>query len=173
MYSRQPVGICCMMRQLKSKSGARWQPRGVGLCGRWEGGWRGRGYLYTYGWFMLKYSRNQHIVKQISSLKMNKLKKKSLQPPVTKPTFKVRYGPMHSISSTPCPILPPAPKMSNSLRSHGLQHARLPCPLSPWVCSNSKSVLRERNFNPKYHLWAGNCSEAHSTMISFLQSVNQ
>ena len=28
--------------------------------------------------------------------------------------------------------------MSNSLRSHGLQHARLPCPsLSPRVCSNS------------------------------------
>ena len=28
--------------------------------------------------------------------------------------------------------------MSDSLQSHGLQHARLPCPsLSPWVCSNS------------------------------------
>ena len=28
--------------------------------------------------------------------------------------------------------------VSNSLRPHGLQHARLPCPsLSPWVCSNS------------------------------------
>ena len=28
--------------------------------------------------------------------------------------------------------------MSNSLRPHGLQHSRLPCPsLSPWVCSNS------------------------------------
>ena len=28
--------------------------------------------------------------------------------------------------------------MSDSLRPHGLQHARLPCPsLSPWVCSNS------------------------------------
>ena len=27
--------------------------------------------------------------------------------------------------------------MSNSLWPHGLQHARLPCPLSPRVCSNS------------------------------------
>ena len=28
--------------------------------------------------------------------------------------------------------------MFNSLRPHGLQHGRLPCPsLSPWVCSNS------------------------------------
>ena len=28
--------------------------------------------------------------------------------------------------------------VSNSLRLHGLQHTRLPCPsLSPWVCSNS------------------------------------
>ena len=26
--------------------------------------------------------------------------------------------------------------MSDSLRPHGLQHARLPCPLSPWVCLN-------------------------------------
>ena len=29
-------------------------------------------------------------------------------------------------------------KSCDSLRPHGLQHARLPCPsLSPWVCSNS------------------------------------
>ena len=28
--------------------------------------------------------------------------------------------------------------MSNSLRPHGLQHIRLPCPLpTPWACSNS------------------------------------
>ena len=28
--------------------------------------------------------------------------------------------------------------MSDSLRPHGLQHTRLPCPsLSPWVCSNA------------------------------------
>ena len=28
--------------------------------------------------------------------------------------------------------------MSDSLRPHGLQHARVPCPsLSPWICSNS------------------------------------
>ena len=33
--------------------------------------------------------------------------------------------------------------MSNSLRPHGLQHARLPCPLtSPRVCSNSCPLSR-------------------------------
>ena len=26
--------------------------------------------------------------------------------------------------------------VASSLRPHGLQHARLPCPLSPWLCSN-------------------------------------
>ena len=33
--------------------------------------------------------------------------------------------------------------MSNSLRPHGLQQARLPCPSpSPWVCSNSSPLSR-------------------------------
>ena len=33
--------------------------------------------------------------------------------------------------------------MSDSLRLHGLQHTRLPCPsLSPWVCSNSYLLSR-------------------------------
>ena len=27
---------------------------------RWKGGSRGRGHMYTYGWFMLMYGRNQH-----------------------------------------------------------------------------------------------------------------
>ena len=32
---------------------------------RWEGDSRGRGYMYTYGWFMLMYDRNQtNIIKQ-------------------------------------------------------------------------------------------------------------
>ena len=30
------------------------QPRGVGWRGRWEGGSKGRGYIYTYGWFSLE-----------------------------------------------------------------------------------------------------------------------
>ena len=39
---------------------------GVGWGGRWEGGSRGRGHMYTYGWSMLLYGRNQHnIVKQL------------------------------------------------------------------------------------------------------------
>ena len=33
--------------------------------------------------------------------------------------------------------------MSHFLQPHGLQHIRLPCPsLSPWVCSNSRSLSR-------------------------------
>ena len=36
--------------------------------------------------------------------------------------------------------------MSNSLRSHGLQHARLPCPsLTSEICSNSCPLSRRRN----------------------------
>ena len=33
----------------------------------WEGGSRGKGHMYTYGWCMLMYGRNQHnIAKQLS-----------------------------------------------------------------------------------------------------------
>ena len=36
----------------------------------WEGGSRGKGYMYTYNWFTLIYSRNEHnIVKQLYSNK--------------------------------------------------------------------------------------------------------
>ena len=55
--------------------GALWQPGRVGWSEGWEGGSRGSGQRYTYGWFMLFYGRNQHnIVKQLSS----SLKKKRL-----------------------------------------------------------------------------------------------
>ena len=47
---------------------ALWQPREVGW-GAWWGDSRRRGYMYTYGWFSLLYSRNQHIVKQLYSNK--------------------------------------------------------------------------------------------------------
>ena len=42
------------------KPGALLQTRGVGCGGRWGGGWRGKGHMYTYGRFMLMYGRNQH-----------------------------------------------------------------------------------------------------------------
>ena len=34
---------------LRKQTGALCQPRGVGWEGRWEGGSKGRGYMYTYG----------------------------------------------------------------------------------------------------------------------------
>ena len=37
------------LRKLTNLEGALYQPRGVGLGGRWEGGSKGRGYIYTYG----------------------------------------------------------------------------------------------------------------------------
>ena len=32
-----------------TQTGALYQPRGVGWGGRWDGGSKGRGYMYTYG----------------------------------------------------------------------------------------------------------------------------
>ena len=51
----------------KLKQGALYQPSGVGWVGRWEGSSKRRGYMYTYGWFMLTFDRKrQNSVKQLS-----------------------------------------------------------------------------------------------------------
>ena len=44
------------------KQGALWQPRGMGWDGRWEGDSRRRLHMYTYGWFVLMYGRNNRIL---------------------------------------------------------------------------------------------------------------
>ena len=59
----------------ETQTGALYQPRVVGWGVRWEGGSKGRGYMYTYGWFMLTFDRKQqNSVKQLSFNK--KLKKR-------------------------------------------------------------------------------------------------
>ena len=63
MQSRYLVGSYCRVQELS-----------VGLCDNlggmgvgWKRGSRGRGHMYSYSWFSLLYSRNQHdIVKQLS-----------------------------------------------------------------------------------------------------------
>ena len=40
------------------KAGDLWLSRGVGWGGRWEGGFTGRGHMYTCGWLMSMYSRS-------------------------------------------------------------------------------------------------------------------
>ena len=68
------MGICCMAQE--TQIGALYQPRGVGWGGRGEGGSEGRGYMYTYGWFMLRFDRKQqNSVKQLSFSKKINLKK--------------------------------------------------------------------------------------------------
>ena len=47
MENRWPTGICFMAQE--TQTGAPYQPRAVGWEGRWEGGSKGRGYMYTYG----------------------------------------------------------------------------------------------------------------------------
>ena len=60
----------------ETQTGALDKPGGVGGGGKWEGGSKGRRYMYTYGWFMLRFDRKQqNSVKQFSFNK-NKLIKK-------------------------------------------------------------------------------------------------
>ena len=62
---REQTGICCKAQE--TWTGALYQTIGVGWGGRWEGGSKGRGYMYTYGWFMLSFDRKQqNSVKQLS-----------------------------------------------------------------------------------------------------------
>ena len=66
--NRYPTGIYCMAQE--TQTGALYQPRGVGWRGRWEGGSKGRGYMYIYGWFMLRFDREQqNSVKHYPSIK--------------------------------------------------------------------------------------------------------
>ena len=52
----------------ETQTGALYQPRGMG----WEGGSKGRGYMYTCGLFMLRFDRKQqNSVKQLPFKKIN------------------------------------------------------------------------------------------------------
>ena len=47
-YVKQTANGNLLMSQ-ETQTGALYQPRGVGWGGRWEGGSKGRGYMYAYG----------------------------------------------------------------------------------------------------------------------------
>ena len=68
------MGICCMAQGTQTE--ALYQPRGVGWREMWGVVSKGRGHMYTYGWFMLRFDRKQqNSVKNYPSIKIN-LKKK-------------------------------------------------------------------------------------------------
>ena len=59
------MGICCMAQE--TQIGALYKSRGVRWGGRWEGVSKGRGYMCTYDWFMLRFDRKQqNSIKQLS-----------------------------------------------------------------------------------------------------------
>ena len=69
------MGICCMT--LETQSRVLYQTRAVGWGGKWEGGSKRKGYMYTYGWFMLRFDRKwQNSVKQFSFSYKRYIKKK-------------------------------------------------------------------------------------------------
>ena len=51
----------------ETQTEALYQSRGVGGGERWEGSSKRKGYMYTCGWFMLRFDRKQqNSVKQLS-----------------------------------------------------------------------------------------------------------
>ena len=78
------MGIYCTAQE--TQTGTLYQSSGVGWGRRWEGGSKGRGYMHTYGWFMLRFDRKQqNSVKQLSFNKKIKKKNTPLFPKKTKP----------------------------------------------------------------------------------------
>ena len=74
--NRQPMGICCMAQE--TQTGALYNLMG------WDGEWNGREvqgggeYMYTYGWFMLRFDRKQqNYIKQLSFNNQINLKQSS------------------------------------------------------------------------------------------------
>ena len=47
MQNREPTRIFCMAQE--TQTGGLYQSREMGWGGRWEGGSKGSGYMYTYG----------------------------------------------------------------------------------------------------------------------------
>ena len=120
----------------ETQTGVLYQPRRVGWGGRWEGASKGMGYMYTYGWFMLRFERKQqNSVKNYTSLKHKLIKKIFQNWRRHKDTYVIKI----SVSSVQfsCSVV------SDSLRPHGLQHARPSCP-SPThgVHSNSCPLIQ-------------------------------
>ena len=76
LQAYMPLSTSIKKALLETQRGALYQPRGVGWGGRWEGGSKGRGYMYTYGWFLLRFDRKQNSEKQLF---FNKKIKKTLQ----------------------------------------------------------------------------------------------
>ena len=62
----------------ETQIGALYQPRGVGWGGRWEGGSKGRGCMYTYGLSLTE--KKQNSVKHLFFNLKKKLKKKKKKP---------------------------------------------------------------------------------------------
>ena len=56
----------------ETQTGALYQPRGVGWGGRWEGSSKGRGYMYTCGWFTLRFDRKKKKQNSVKQLSFNK-----------------------------------------------------------------------------------------------------
>ena len=64
IYSQQEFAVSMVQ---ETQTGALYQPRGVRWGGRWEGGSNRRGYLYSYGRFMLRFDqKQQNSVQQLS-----------------------------------------------------------------------------------------------------------
>ena len=132
------MGICCLAKE--TQTGALYQPRGVGWRGRWEGSSKGRGYMFTYGWFSWQNSislcpasfhtprPNLPVTPGVSWLptfafQSPKMKRTSLLGVSSKRSCSVQFS--HSV-------------VSDSLRPHELKHGRPPCPSqTPGVYSNS------------------------------------
>ena len=132
----KPMGICCMAQE--TQTGPLYQPRGVGWGGRWAGNSKGRGYMYTYGWFMLSFDKKQqNYVKQLSFNKRNKLHKAKKKKKIRQggqflsPGYYwgcIQFGGCRGLFSQPCPEIGVHLRLPNAWVS-----TTCPCPSRFWT----------------------------------------
>ena len=91
MYTRTTIQNVVHRPEALTSSGSLLEmqnlPRGVEWGGRWEGGSRERGHVYTYGWFMIK-KPTQSYKGKILQLKINNLFKNAESQAHPRPTLK-------------------------------------------------------------------------------------
>ena len=153
---------CCMAQE--TQTGALYQPRGVWWGGRWEGNSKGKGYMNTYGWFMLRFDKKQQSsVKQFNSVQSFSRVRLFVTPWTSAQQACLSITNSHS---------PPKPMSTESVMPSN--HLILCCPLLllPPILSSIRVFSNESALHirwPEYWSFSFNISPSneHPGLISF------
>ena len=138
------------------QTGALYQPRGVGWGRRWDWALKGRKYMYTYGWFMLRFDRKQqNSLKQLSFNKRINLKKKWTPDLFLKSLKSSKYSFLffNKILQNQFVII------NQNVWSRFSQN------ILKWQSKYLLFMQESNNVRRKYTVWCGNCSYRRNSKV--------